>query len=84
MEIFISFIVGFIVSWFLIRTDDDVSKKISCPKKETIVKLAQENFGDKRMARELREYSLVQIQQGNYEYIDVLNTLKQKEKNDKA
>lgn len=78
LEIIISFIVGFVATWFFIKTEDEISSVKHCPRKETIVRLAEEHGGNKQMMKELKEYSLVQIQQGNYEYGDVLSTLKKK------
>ena len=49
-----------------------------------MVRLAEDHGGHKKMMKELKEYSLFQIQQGKYEYVEVLNTLKKKDKNDKT
>lgn len=84
MEILISFIVGFTITWFFVKSENEIESVKYCPKKETIVRLAEEHRGHTQMMKEIKKYSLVQIQQGNYEYIDVLNTLKKKEKNDKT
>lgn len=84
MEILISFIVGFTITWVFIKSENEIESVKHCPKKEAIVRLAEDHRGHKRMMKEIKEYSLVQIQQGNYEYIDVLTILKKKEKNDKT
>ena len=84
MELVISFVMGFILTWFFIKTEEDTLSVNSCPRKEVIVKLAEEHSKNKKMMREIREYSLVQIQQGNYEYADVLNALKKKDRDDKS
>lgn len=84
MEIFISFIIGFTITWFFTKPENIIESIEYCPKKETIVRLAEEHRGDKKMMKELKEYSLVRIQQGNYEYVDVLTTLKKKDRNDKS
>ncbi len=84
MELVISFVVGFILTWFFIKTEEDTLSVNSCPRKEVIVKLAEDNSKNKKMVREIREYSLVQIQQGNYEYAEVLNALKKKDRDDKS
>lgn len=76
--------MGFILTWFFIKTEEDTLSVNSCPRKEVIVKLAEEHSKNKKMMREIREYSLVQIQQGNYEYADVLNALKKKDRDDKS
>lgn len=84
MEIIVSFAIGFIFSWFLFKTDvvNPIGK--FCPNKETISKLAEEKGSDKKIMREIRGYSLIQIQQGHYEYADVLNILRKKEVHDKV
>ena len=84
MELVISFVVGFILTWFFIKTEEDTLSVNTCPRKEVIVKLAEDNSKNKKMVREIREYSLVQIQQGNYEYAEVLNALKKKDRDDKS
>jgi hypothetical protein len=84
LELVISFVVGFILTWFFIKTEEDTLSVNSCPRKEVIVKLAEDNSKNKKMVREIREYSLVQIQQGNYEYAEVLNALKKKDRDDKS
>lgn len=50
-----------------------------CPNKEAVNKLAETCKGDRKVVKEIREYSLLKIQDGHYEYGDVLNTLKKKE-----
>ncbi len=42
------------------------------------------NTDSHKLKRELKEYSLLKIQAGHYEYADVLETLLKKEKNDKS
>jgi len=84
LELIISFFVGFVVTWFFIKSEDEIPSVKQCPNKESIVRLAEEHGSHKKMMKELKEYSLVQIQQGKYEYVEVLNTLKKKDKNDKA
>jgi hypothetical protein len=84
LELVISFVVGFILTWFFIKTEEDTLSVNTCPRKEVIVKLAEDNSKNKKMVREIREYSLVQIQQGNYEYAEVLNALKKKDRDDKS
>lgn len=80
----ISFFVGFFITWFFVKSENEIESIKNCPKKDAIVRLAEDHRGHKKIEKELKEYSLVQIQQGKYEYIDVLNTLKKKDKNDKA
>ena len=56
-----------------------------CPSKDAVVKVAKEcGKNSKKLKRELREFSLLKIQDGHYEYEDVLQTLMVKDKNDKV
>ena len=80
MEILFSFLIGFIATWFLIRDNVSTIKVEPCPQKETITRLAEFHVHDKRMTREIREYSLLKIQEGHYEYGEVLTALTKKEK----
>lgn len=84
LEIIISFIVAFTVTWFFIKTEEEIGYVKKCPHKEAILRLAEVHNTDKKITKELKEYSLIQIQQGNYEYADVLTILKKKERNDKS
>ena len=68
------------MTWVLIRNDVAVNKNHICPQKETITRLAEFHVHDKRMTREIREYSLLKIQEGHYEYGEVLTALTKKEK----
>jgi len=51
-----------------------------CPQKEAITRLAEIRIHDKKMTREIREYSLLKIQEGHYEYGEVLSALTKKDK----
>lgn len=52
--------------------------------KESIMAMAKENPKNKTMRKELKEYSLLKIQEGHFEYSDVLETLKSDNNNDKT
>lgn len=84
VELLVSFLIGFFAYWFVSRTDIPSRQKL-CPMKDSIVWLA-ENYDNnsKKMTREIREYSLIKIGEGHYEYADVLETLIKKDKNDKS
>ena len=84
MEFIILFFVGFITTWFFLKSDESISTYKECPNKEVIVKLAEDHGCTKKMMREIREYSLVKIQDGHYEYADVLNVLRKKDIHDKV
>ncbi len=51
--------------------------------KPSIMNLAKVNCKNKGLKKELKEYSLLKIQQGHFEYGDVLETLKSEKKYDK-
>ena len=74
----------FLVTWFFIKYENEIYSVEHCPKKDAIVRLAEQHGSHKKMMKELKEYSLVQIQQGKFEYAEVLTTLKKKDKNDKT
>jgi len=79
LELIISFLIGFCMTWFLIKEDVVPQTTNLCPNKEAINQLAETYCGNKRLVKELKEYSLLKIQDGHYEYGDVLNTLKKKD-----
>lgn len=86
VEFIIAFLIGFFSFWFLTREDLIKNTQNSlCPSKEAIVTVAREcGKNSTKLKRELREFSLLKIQDGYYEYEDVLQTLMAKEKNDKV
>ena len=51
--------------------------------KHSIMNLARVNTKNKNLKKELKEYSLLKIQQGHFEYKDVLETLKSEKNYDK-
>lgn len=86
VEFIIAFLIGFFSFWFLTRENSTkITPQSLCPSKEAVVKVAKEcGSNSKKLKRELREFSLLKIQDGYYEYEDVLQTLMVKEKNDKV
>lgn len=74
MELLIVFLIGFFSYWFI--SDQNLLNKTitKCPKKEYVVRIA-ESTNSEKVKREIKEYSLLRIQDGYYEYEDVLNTL---------
>jgi len=68
------------MTWVLVRNDVSIGKVYQCPQKEAITRLAEVHVHDKKMKREIREYSLLKIQEGHYEYGEVLTALTKKEK----
>lgn len=84
MEFIIVFLIGFFSYWFLTKEDLLRSElQIVCPKKESVVRIAEISSSSK-LDREIKEFSLMKIREGHYEYEDVLNTLMKKERNDKT
>lgn len=83
MEILIVFCIGFFSYWFLTNNNFMVKKIGLCPKKESMVRMA-ENSKSTNLHKEIKKYSLLRIQDGYYEYQDVLNVLMRKNKNDKS
>lgn len=80
MELIIAFLIGFCSYWFLTKENfiDKVPQQI-CPSKEIINKMAIECGKDsKKLKKELADFSLLKIQEGHYEYEDVLQTLMKK------
>ena len=83
VELLIVFCIGFFSYWFL-TNDDLLAKTIDkCPKKESVVRMA-EISNSTSLQKEIKEYSLLRIQDGYYEYEDVLNVLMRKNKDDKS
>ena len=83
MELILSFGISFVLTWFIVRNDFSVEEKKNCPMKTSIMNLAKVNCKNKGLKKELKEYSLLKIQQGHFEYVDVLKTLKSEKKYDK-
>ncbi len=46
-----------------------------CPQKECFLKLIRSGNYNEKLLRTIKEYSLIKIQNGHYEYDDVLKTL---------
>lgn len=82
----IFFIIGFFATNFFIQKKDIFSeRKELCVKKDSVVRLVNEKNCGKPLMREIKEYSLLKIRDGHFEYGDVLNSLTCKGKtNDKA
>ncbi len=81
MEVITSFILGFVAMWFALRLDFMKPSHINT--KETMVDMANTFGGNKKICKELKDYSIQQIKNGNYEYIEVIDTIK-RQNNDKT
>lgn len=57
--------------------------KPPCPVKESMIGIANTYGTNKKICRELKQYSMNQIKHGNYEYIEVFETIK-RQNNDKT
>ncbi len=82
MELVTSFVIGFISMWLISKTPMSLSKQV-CPLKDTMIDIASNYGSNEKICNELKRYSLVQIQHGNYEYVEVIDTIK-RQNNDKA
>jgi hypothetical protein len=84
VEFIVVFLLGFFSFWFLTRDDFlPVYFQSKCPKKESVVRMA-EVCSSSKLKKEIKEFSLMRIRDGHYEYEEVLSTLMKKDKNDKA
>ena len=81
MDFLLSFLIGFIGIWFVSNTL--TSKPMSCKYKDSMVDIAKMYGDNKKISKELKIYSLDQIKNGNYEYAEVIDTIKRRE-NDKT
>ena len=79
MEFIVAFLIGFFSYWLLTKEDLLSKQSSTCPEKESIVRIAEQcNVDSYKLRKNLKEYSLIKIQEGCYEYGDVLETLKRK------
>lgn len=81
MDFLISFLVGFIGIWLASAIVN--TKSVDCEYKEPIVNIAKIYGCNKKISKELKVYSMGKIKNGNYEYVEVIDTIKRLE-NDKA
>jgi hypothetical protein len=83
LELIIAFVISFVASWFLLRGSYDIAVKCVCPKKDSMVELVGTNGHNKILMKEVRQYACLQIQNGRYEYEEVLDQLKKVRRDDK-
>jgi hypothetical protein len=81
VEVISSFILGFVAMWFALRLD--IMKPSNIYTKETMIDMANTFGGNQKICKELKDYSIQQIKNGNYEYIEVIDTIK-RQNNDKT
>lgn len=80
VEIISSFVLGFVVMWFASRI---LFIKPNNSTKQTMIEIAHTYCNNKKICKEIKDYSISQIKNGNYEYIEVIDTLK-RNNNDKT
>lgn len=81
MEIITSFLLGFISMWFVLRLDFMKPKEKQI--KDTMIEMATQYGNNQKICKQLKDYSLNQIKNGNYEYVEVIDTIK-RQNNDKT
>ena len=85
MEFFVYFMIGYMTTWIIGREINFLSEKKKCPLKDQIHGLVLRGTSDKLLLKQVKHYSLLKIQDGHFEYREVLESLKEKGKeNDKA
>jgi len=81
VEFLSSFIFGFIMMWIALSID--FSKPTQSKLKETMVEVANVYQNSDKICKEIKNYSFHQIKNGNYEYMEVIDTIK-RQNNDKT
>jgi len=81
VEIISSFLLGFVSMWLVLRLDIMKPSKVQI--KDTMIEMATQYGNNHKICKELKDYSLKQIKIGNYEYVEVIDTLK-RNNNDKT
>lgn len=81
MEILSSFLLGFISMWLVLRLDIMKPSKVQI--KDTMIEMATYYGNNHKICKELKNYSIQQIKNGNYEYVEVIDTIK-RQNNDKT
>ena len=81
MEILTSFLLGFVSMWFVLRLDIMKPSKVQI--KDTMIEMATQYGSNEKICKELKDYSIKQIKWGNYEYVEVIDTIK-RQNNDKT
>ena len=85
MDFIVAFLIGFLSYWVLSKGPYVSLKQILCPLKESVFQLAKNCSNESKiLKKEISEYSIRKIGEGHFEYVDVLETLIKKEKNDKS
>lgn len=67
--------------WFVLRLD--IMKPSRVQIKDTMMEMATQYSSNQKICKELKDYSIKQIKNGNYEYVEVIDTIK-RQNNDKT
>ncbi len=81
MEIVSSFVLGFVAMWVALRFG--ILRPTHIENKQTMIEMANTYGNNQKICKELKDYSLKQIKHGNYEFIEVIDTIK-RQSNDKT
>ena len=86
LDILLSFVMGFVSVWLFFRfsvIQPNQYKHKQSIVDQSIVDIATVYGSNKNICKELKRYSLHQIKKGNYEYVEVINIIKQRQVDDK-
>jgi hypothetical protein len=81
VEIISSFILGFVVMWVALRIG--IMRPTHIDNKQNMIEMANTYSNNQKICKELKDYSMKQIKHGNYEFIEVIDTIK-RQSNDKT
>ena len=74
LDFIVSFLIGFVGIWLMFKFS--VINPTRCQYKQSMVDIAKVYGDNKKISKELKNYSLSQIKKGNYEYVEVIDTIK--------
>jgi len=81
VDIVSSFLLGFISMWFALRMDFMRTNESKI--KQSMIDMANHYSSNHKICKELKDYSLNQIKNGHYEYMEVIDVIK-RQNNDKT
>jgi hypothetical protein len=81
VEIVSSFVLGFVAMWVALRFG--ILRPTHIENKQTMIEMANTYGNNQKICKELKDYSMKQIKHGNYEFIEVIDTIK-RQSNDKS
>jgi hypothetical protein len=81
VEIISSFILGFVAMWVALRIG--IMRPTHIDNKQNMIEMANTYSNNQKICKELKDYSMKQIKHGNYEFIEVIDTIK-RQSNDKT